>query len=284
MRWQNSNNPPISSFSGYAWRRLLIVFLLGGACLSATCENQDYGQKTLLLIEEGSHGSAVAIALSHPYRGLNSVDYLVTNTGEDATVFGVGVILCKSCQFDEDCPDDSCNTEASFCNDAIGDTSSGCCTGNSGDCETPTAFHQTPLLVQDETFLGRFHEDDLGLGDHVQVEFHCLGECQNDGDCPDQGDRCIDGSCESSSGSSAPLSCTGQLEFVPILRQMDCRDDTDCNSDETCDLELGFCRVEAEVEAGCQVISSPVKTTSLFHCAILLALVLCVFNRNKRKT
>ena len=210
------------------------------------------------------------------------VDYLVKNTGEEPAVFGVGVILCKSCQFDEDCPDDSCNTEARFCIDPIGDTSSGCCAGNSADCETPTAFHQTSLLMQNETFLGRFHEDDLGLGDHVQIEFHCLGECQNDGDCLNQGERCLGGSCEAESDDGADPSCTGRLEFVPILRQIDCRDNTDCNSDETCDLELGFCRVEAEVETGCQIIIAQGTTGVRFPCALFLILLLFTIRPIKR--
>ena len=109
-----------------------------------------------------------------------------------------------------------------------------------------------PVLLQPETHHnGRVSEAELGLGDHVHIEFLCL---------PDE--------------EAQVAACSGTLEFILLLRQAECRADTDCGSNEICDSQMGFCRAEVESDEGCTTVPNPrPRRTALFGLICMLSVM-----------
>ena len=54
-----------------------ILALLGSG---ATCEQQDYLQQQVVSLDSAKVLESQAIVLAHPYRGVNTIDYSLTNT------------------------------------------------------------------------------------------------------------------------------------------------------------------------------------------------------------
>jgi hypothetical protein len=74
---------------------------------------------------------------------------------------------------------------------------------------------------------------------------------------------------------AASATCTGQLDLFLLLRQVECRIDSDCGSSESCDANLGVCRALNIAGEGCRVDDqrSPRGRTAALLTALLLALV-----------
>ncbi len=179
----------------------------------STCEDQDYllPPEPLQLVD-AAPGEAVVVEIDQPVRGLTSVDFRIINEGAEAARFTVAGSACLGCRFDSDCPGDVSCEASGFCAEPGGTP-----------CGTPVdASFVSQAKPPGEGDTGRFHEGQLGLADHVHLEFACL-------DTP----------------------CSGTMEYTLLVRQPDCSLDTDCASSEVCDPEIGVCRADP-ASAGCQ--------------------------------
>ncbi|MCA9563686.1 MAG: hypothetical protein KC561_09370, partial [Myxococcales bacterium] len=76
----------------------------------ATCEDQDYLGPESIDLSEANPFEAVSIDISQPYRGLNSLDFEVTNTGGAASQFAIATSDCFECEADADCPNADCDS------------------------------------------------------------------------------------------------------------------------------------------------------------------------------
>ena len=142
------------------------------------------------------------VEFEQPFRGLNSIDYSVTNTGTLSATYG----LFAAVSYEQPDSEPLIN-------------------------ERETSRILGPI-EPGQRVLGRLFETELGLGETVHVEFHCFDE-------------------DPTSGAV----CSGDLEFVVLIRQVECRVDIDCSTREQCDNELGICRSEeANSATGCRTI------------------------------
>ena len=220
MRWRFLKGNATRPHGSLTRAGAALLLLIAPVMLAATCENQDYMLPGQLTLESRTVFEPVAIEVSQPYRGLNSIDYRIENTGDSAVSYGVVVSTCFECAFaeDDDCPGStSCDESAGFCLES----------GDTIPCGTPAVAVATEEIEAGGARAGRLTEQDLGLADHLHIEFMCHGG-----------------------------SCSGTFDYVLLLRQVECRDDTDCASDEMCDLEAGFCRAEAATDSGCATMGS----------------------------
>jgi hypothetical protein len=192
--------------------------------LAATCENQDYFVPQRLVLQDRAVFEPRSVDIFQPYRGLNSIDFSIVNTGDQPRRFGIVASVCNQ-------------TDSSPCSEP--DT-------------TRLAASREPL-APGERFSDRINESDLGLGDQMHVEFMCYAPD------PDSEER-----------------CTGTLTYVIQLRQVECRVDSECAGDETCDTTIGLCRREAQTDEGCRHIAGTAQHPSFWYWAGLgLIFVLC---------
>lgn len=257
------------------------ILAIAMVSLGATCENQDYFTSRELTLEGKGPYEPVAVELSQPYRGLNSLDFVISNTGSRRSPFGLGVSVCSECQYDADCTGDlACSAEAGepF---GLPDSVGLCRAEGEADPCTEASVRVTGSLEPGEQTSGRFDEGEMGLADHIHVEFLCTRECEDDLDCG-AGEDCDSetGLCLSPGDDPASVDgCSGRLQFTVVLRQVECRDDTDCDSDEICDAELGFCTTAPEIETGCQVVPAQRRNGGGAAVVLLLALLLTARRR-----
>lgn len=236
----------------------LALLLLASSLLGATCENQEFFLPVRLTLDEAPPLAPQVTDVIHPYRGLNSLDFRLTNTGQQTARYGVAASTCRRCNFDLDCGSEteldelelSCDPERSFCR-----------TGDDPDrCLTPHTVG--PLeLAPGEVIAGRFNEAQMGLGDQVHVEFLCLP-----------------------SETSPPETCSGTLDVILILRQVECRSDSDCSSGEICDTQMGICSPQIKPEEGCAQMSGriPAKQALVGLWAAAVVTLLLVTRRRRR--
>ncbi|MCA9562598.1 MAG: hypothetical protein KC561_03870, partial [Myxococcales bacterium] len=98
-------------------------------------------------------------------------------------------------------------------------------------CSEVEATHITATLEPGAIERGRFNEDQIGMTDRIHLEFLCY-------DSPND------------EATAAP--CSGTLTFVTTIHQPECRDDSDCATDEECNLASGRCEVLTGLQTGCQ--------------------------------
>jgi len=192
--------------------------------LAGTCENQDYFLPQRLELSDAAVFESQAVDILQPYRGLNSLDFTVLNTGTEPAQFALAVSVCNQT--------------------------------DTGDCSRPDG---TRLLADEgpmepgDRFSDRLNEAELGLGDQMHVEFMCYSDSDDD-----------------------DALCSGTLTYVVLLRQVECRVDTECAGDETCDTELGLCRRETQSDEGCRQVTSASRSVPFWYCIMLgLMLIRC---------
>lgn len=240
-----------------------------------TCEEQDYLRSQRISLVEAELAASHAIEMTHSFRGINSLDFSLRNTGSEDAQFALAVDLCMSCQFDEDCPSTALCRRTGLCQDGVNSCSEATSCGLDPDvlesddlCDIPERGaclldgYSTPCVeVRELTDIipagdqtrDRLSESDLGVGDEMHVELICFAQCIDDEQCDSSGVCNRDaGSC--SDGDA--FSCSAELDFVVTLRQPECRDDGDCESDEICDFRFGICKGEESGDSGCATVSS----------------------------
>lgn len=240
-----------------------------------TCEDQDYLQSQQISLVEAELSASRAIEMSHPYRGINSLDFSLQNTGDNDTQFALAVDLCMSCRYDEDCPTTAACRRTGACQDGVTSCTSDTACGTDPDtletedhcelpesgaclldgCSTPCVEvrHVTEYVPAGDVVHGRLNESDLGVGDLLHVELVCFAQCVDDIHCG-SGAVCDHETGACTNGAEA-FSCSAELDFVVSLRQPDCRDDADCDSVEICDFRLGICKGEDTGGSSCSTLS-----------------------------
>jgi hypothetical protein len=200
---------------------LLGLALLGLALVGATCEEQDYTAPDRLELRGAPPFEPVVIELVQPYRGLNTLDFRIVNTGEAEARFGLYAAVWYETRDDGETP---------------------------VRVESTTSRVTEPLAPRGEA-TGRLYESELGLGERLHLEFLCYAD---------------------DVASAAP--CSGTLELTVLLRQVECRSDSDCAADEVCEEARGRCRTGEESDTSCQAVAVPVR----WHLPVLTALALVV--------
>jgi hypothetical protein len=114
-----------------------------------------------------------------------------------------------------------------------------------------------PLAPTGET-TGRFFETELGLGERVHVEFLCWA-----------------------AEGETPPPCSGTLDLTLLLRQVECRSDSDCSAGEACDTARGRCRTAEETDSACQAAQAPWSSHAPGLTALALLLTLASVARRR---
>ena len=265
MRWPSSSSR-IVLLATALWA------VAGGTGM--TCEDQDYLQSQRISLVEAELSTSRAIEVSHPYRGINSLDFSLHNTGSDDAQFALAVDLCMGCSYDEDCPTTADCRRIGTCQDGVTSCSSDTACGSdpealetddqctlppTGVCfldgySTPCVEvrYLTELVTAGDLVQDRLNESDLGVGDLLHVELACFAQCVDDTHCGSGA------SCDLETGACSDgdlFSCSAELDFVVNLRQPQCRDDADCDSVEICDFRRGICKGEDTGGSGCSTLS-----------------------------
>lgn len=281
-------------------RALLRVSVLGVLVLlgsGATCEQQDYLQQQVVTLDDAKVLESSAIVLVHPYRGINTIDYSLTNTGTQPARFGLVLELCMTCDIVDDCTTDQdaceswgrCQSGDTWCqSDAVcGEDpevveASDVCSlmdpqvcrleGRNGPCAE--VFVVTDLVDPGDSILSRVNQSELGVGDRLHVELICFAQCTDE-------TQCGGGTCSASSGTCEGddrFTCSANLEVSVSLKQLECRDDTDCDSDKVCDFQLGICKSTEGEQSGCAVAHRSTSTTNWVP-----LIVLCIVGCSRRR-
>jgi len=273
-----------------------ILALLGSG---ATCEQQDYLQQQVVSLDSAKVLESQAIVLAHPYRGINTIDYSLTNTGTQPARFGLVLELCMTCDIVDDCTTDQdvceswgrcqsgdtwCQSEA-VCGDdpELVEANDVCSLMEPQVCRlegrsTPCAeeFVVTGMVEPGDSVLSRVNESELGVGDRLHVELICFAQCIDQTHCGGEACGASSGVCE----GDDTFTCSADLDVSVNLKQLECRDDTDCDSDKVCDFQLGICKSTEGEQAGCAVAQ---RSGSTFKWVLLIALCLIGYSRRRRE-
>ncbi len=224
------------------WSKILGI-LSGSVSLVAllqatTCDNQDYGELQTIPFAGKNGELVVSKTIFNSYAGRNAVDFTVENIGADPMMILISARTTQFVETEMDVVEDTVEdmvmidldlglVDNSDVVEVIPDDVVEGDDGELADLTNPLGT-RTRTINPGEIYVDRFSEDELSTGVTLIVEVQCLTSI-----------------------------CDGVLEFVPLLGQVECRDDLDCSSDQICNDRVGRCIAAPVVEEGCTQRPSP---------------------------
>jgi hypothetical protein len=240
--------------------------LAAALSMGTTCNgNQDYLISPESTSIDLSFAGVQNINIEHDqsYNSRNTLDFVITNTGESEMVLGMSAKSTRTATNEEF--DAGCNEDEDAGDEAAGDTGQGAdiifdfdATPNGGltpDRPDPldglddiincfsTAGQISLNVAPGQQAIGRFTEQQLTTGVVVSVLIQCRSE-----------------------------RCQGTLDYALLQAQLECLNDGNCAADETCQQELGICVSNAE---SCQAV--PTSKERGLGLGLLGLALLCIF-------